>query len=402
MGEVKSVNIFANRNFRYLYGITVLSAVNSAIYTFIIPLVLYDLTKSSLAMSTMRLMEFLPNVLLGMIVGVVVDRVNRNVMIVYGCLVRFLLSIFLLYSISAEGSHVWQLYVIGFLLATVGYTIGNASNAIAPQLFDKSWMTEIQSKFSLVHTISSVVGPSIAGALLMWLTYDHFLWIYVVCMGIIWLFAIKVEKTETPIRPVKQSVWADMKEGIRELIGNKNLFMPTMTVLISNFATSLIIGVLTFYVIDVLGNTKEQLGLMYSISAIGGIVGAKIMKPLQKKFRRGQIYCALPLIDTFVLILFFFAQSWWLLGVLLAYRTCSSVMTNIIFLAIRQESTPNHLLGRVAGTSSMLAKLVVPAGLLVGGLWAEGLPIPYIFFVSSIVVFITFVLLKRSRFAEIV
>lgn len=76
-------------------------------------------------------------------------------------------------------------------------------------------------------------------------------------------------------------------------------------------------------------------------------------------------------------------------------------MTNIIFLAIRQESTPNHLLGRVAGTSSMLAKLVVPAGLFVGGLWAEVLPIPYIFFISSIVVFITFVLLKRSHFGEI-
>jgi len=395
------MNIFANRNFRFLYGITVLSAVNSAIYTFIIPLVLYDLTKSSLAMSTMRLMEFLPNVLLGMLVGVFVDRVNRNVMIVYGGFVRFLLSIALLYSLSIEGVQVWVLYVIGFLLATTGYTVGNASNAIAPQLFDKSWMTEIQSKFSLVNTISSVVGPSIAGSLLIWLTYSHFLWIYVVCMGFIWLFASRIEKTETPIRPVKQSIWADMKEGIHELIGNKNLFMPTMTVLISNFATSLIIGVLTFYVLDVLGNTKEQLGLMYSISAMGGIIGAKVMKPLQKKYRRGQIYSMLPLIDTFVLILFFFVQSWWLLGILLAYRTCSSVMTNIIFLAIRQESTPNHLLGRVAGTSSMLAKLVVPAGLLIGGIWAEVLPIPYIFLISAGVVFITFLLLKRSHFGEI-
>lgn len=308
-GEVRSVNIFANRNFQYLYGITVLSAVNSAIYTFIIPLVLYDLTKSALAMSTMRLVEFLPNVLLGMIIGVIVDRVNRNVMIVYGGFIRFLLSIVLLYSLSVEETHVWVLFVIGFLLATIGYTVGNASNAIAPQLFDKSWMTEIQSKFSLVHTISSVVGPSIAGTLLIWLNYNHFLWIYVVCMGIIWLFSSRVEKTETPFRPIKQSIWADMKEGIRELIGNKNLFMPTMTVLISNFATSLIIGVLTFYVIDVLGNTKEQLGLMYSISAIGGIVGAKIMKPLQKKFRRGQIYCVLPLIDTIVLILFFLPKA---------------------------------------------------------------------------------------------
>ncbi|HWL24689.1 MAG TPA: MFS transporter [Ureibacillus sp.] len=396
------MNIFASRNFRFLYGITVLSAVNSAIYIFIIPLVLYDLTKSSIAMSTMRLMEFLPNVFLGMLVGVIVDRMNRNIMIIYGGFVRFILSLFLLYSISAEGSHVWQLYLIGFLLATVGYTVGNASNAITPQLFDKSWMTEIQSKFSLVHTISSVIGPSIAGGLLIWLSYDHFIWIYVLCMGFSWLFAYRIDKTETPKRNMQQSIWADMKEGIRELVGNKNLFMPTLAILFSNFATSLIIGVMTFYVLDVLGNTKEQLGIMYSISAIGGIVGAKVMRPLQKKFRRGQIYCILPLIDIFVLIIFFFTQTWWLLGILLGYRTCSSIMTNIIFSAVRQEQTPNHLLGRVAGTSSMLAKLVVPAGLLAGGIWAEMLPIPYIFLVASLVVFITYVLLRRSPFSEII
>ncbi len=395
------MNLYANKTFRQLYSINILAAVSSTIYTFIIPLVLYDLTKSAVAMSTMRMMEFLPNVLLGMVVGVIVDRLNRNIMLIYGGFIRFILSVGLLLSISAEQTTVWHLYVLGFLLSTIGYTIGNASNAITPQLFDKSSMTDIQAKFSIIFTISSIVGPSIAGMLLVWFDYDAFLWLYVICMGISWLIACMIEKTETPVRPQQQSVWLDMKEGVRELVGNKQLFTPTITILISNFSSSLIIGVMTFYVIDILGNTNEQLGLMYTISAIGGIFGAKLMNPLRNRFRRGQIYCSLVLIEAFILVVFFFANSWWLLGILLAFRTCISVMTNIIYLAIRQETTPNHLLGRVAGTSSMLMKLVVPLGLMVGGLWAEAWPVPYIFFLSALAVLTNFFLLRRVKFSEI-
>lgn len=395
------MNLYANKTFRQLYSIKVLSAVSSTIYTFIIPLVLYDLTKSAVAMSMMRMVEFLPNVLLGMIVGVIVDRLNRNIMLIYGGLIQFVLSVCLLFSITAEQTAVWHLYVLGFLLSMIGYTIGNASNAITPQLFEKSLMTDIQAKFSLVFTISSIIGPSIAGMLLVWFDYDAFLWLYVICMGLSWMIACMIKKTDTPVHPQQQSIWADMKEGIRELAGNKQLFTPTITILISNFASSLIIGVMTFYVLDILGNTKEQLGLMYTIAAIGGIFGAKIMKPLRSKFRRGQIYCSLVLMEAVILIVFFFAYSWWLLGILLAFRTCISVITNIIYLAIRQETTPNHLLGRVAGTSSMLMKLVVPLGLMIGGFWAEAWPVPYIFFISALAVLLNYFLLQRAKFSEI-
>ncbi len=395
------MNLYANKNFQNLFSITVLSAISSTIFTFIIPLMLYDLTKSALAMSTMRVMEFLPNVLLGMLAGVIVDRFNRNLMLTYGGLIKFILAILLWFSITANEPALWQLYILGFLLSTVSYTVGNASNAITPQLFDKSSMTEIQSKFSLIYTLSAIVGPSLIGALLVWLSYDHFLAIYVICMGLCWGLSHRIERTATPDHPVKQSIIADMKEGVRELIGNKQVFAPTITILVTNFGTSLCIGVLAFYVLDVLGNSKEQLGFMYTISAVGGILGAKLISPLRKKFRRGQIYAAFPLIDVAVLVLFYFAHSWILLGILLAFRTCLVTMSNIIFLAIRQESTPNHLLGRVAGTSSMLMKLALPVGLLIGGIWAETLPIPWIFLLAAVAMLSNFFILKRAKFSEV-
>ncbi|WPK11773.1 MFS transporter [Lysinibacillus louembei] len=392
------MNLYRNRNFLILYIGTIASTVSYQLYHFILPLFIYDLTKSALAMSTMRIMDFLPNVLLGMLAGVLVDRINRNKMLKYAGFVKVMLATMLTVVILLDAVQLWHMYVLGFFIATVSYTFGNAQHAIVPQLFDKALMTEIQEKLSFVSTLLSILGPSLVGMLLIFIAYDYLFIVYAGALIIIWLSVFFLDETVTPERLNKQSIWADMKEGFIELFGNKTLFYPTMSILFANLATSFILGVLAFYVVDVLGQTKEQLGFMYSIAAIGGLIGAKLLQPLRKKWTRGKIFTVIYLMDSVALLFFFFATTWWQLSILLAARTCTSVMINIIYFAIRQESTPNHLLGRVAGTSSMLMKLALPAGLFIGGLWAEMLPIPYIFLLSACIVLVIFIVLTKQRF----
>lgn len=399
---MKTINLYKNKNFILLYFGTIISTFANQIYTFILPLFIYDLSKSAFAMSTMRMMDFLPNVLFGMLAGAIVDRVNRRWMLKYAGFVKALLSTILVIMIMFDLAELWHLYILGFLLSTVSYTVGNAQHAIIPQLFPKQMMTDIQAKFSLVNTLVSIIGPSLAGMLLLWFAYDSLFIIYTICLFIIWGSFYFLDSTPTPERVNKQSLSADMKEGMIELFGNKQLLHPTMAILFINFATSLIIGVLVFYTIDILGETTEQLGLMYSIAAFGGIIGARVIKHLRVKWNRGKIFIGMLAIDFIVLGLFFFATTWWQLGILLAVRTCTSVIINIIYLAIRQESTPNHLLGRVAGTSSMFMKLVLPLGLFTAGIWAEILPIHYLFLISASIVAIIFMTLIRGNFKEVI
>lgn len=392
------MNLYRSRNFLILYIGTIASTISYQLYHFILPLFIYDLTKSALAMSTMRLMDFLPNVLLGMLAGVLVDRINRNKVLKYAGFVKVILATILTVVILLDAVQLWHMYVLGFFMATVSYTFGNAQHAIVPQLFDKALMTEIQAKLSFVSTLLSILGPSFVGMLLIFIAYDYLFIVYAGALIIIWLSVFFLDETATPERLNQQSIWGDMKEGFVELVGNKILFYPTISILFANLATSFILGVLVFYVVDVLGQTKEQLGFMYSIAAIGGLIGAKLLQPLRKKWTRGKIFTVIYLMDSVTLLFFIFATTWWQLSILLAARTCTSVMINIIYFAIRQESTPNHLLGRVAGTSSMLMKLALPAGLFIGGLWAEMLPIPYIFLLSACIVLVIFIVLIKQRF----
>lgn len=244
-----------------------------------------------------------------------------------------------------------------------------------------------------------MIGPGLADPLLAIFSYTSTLTIYLFCLLILY---ICVHFLELPNKVKKKEQDAttrkDMKEGIDEFFRNKTLLTPTITVLFMNFASSLVIGVLIFFVIDQLGVTSTQVGLMFTISAIGGLLGASLISSIRKRFGRGVIYTFSLLIKVIGMGCLIFAPTWWAIGIALAIRTFSTTISNVVYFTIRQKLTPNHILGRVAGTSSMLMKLTLPFGLFIAGLWAEYLPIRILFVISMLIFLCLFIRLFIIHF----
>src|SRR5215207_3739504 len=78
MRGVNSESIWQNRNFVILFSTGVLITLGGRVYELALPLIIYELTHSSIAMGTMRAVEFLPNLLFAMAVGVFVDRADKK------------------------------------------------------------------------------------------------------------------------------------------------------------------------------------------------------------------------------------------------------------------------------------------------------------------------------------
>lgn len=399
----EQASLWRNRNFLLIWGGNAISHFGLQMYTLAIPLLIYQLTQSALAMSTMRAIEFFPNIIIGMIAGVLVDRFNRKRMLQWTSLIQVMAMAFIVILLFTNTIMVWHLYVFGFVLSCAGYTFGNANHSTIPQIVSREQLTSANAKLTFVSTLISIIGPGIAGALLVLFSFTSTLAIYTCCLLI--LFACMCFM-QIPINPQNteqsKSFGKEMKEGIDELIRNKILLTPTITVLFINFASSLVIGVLVFYVTDQLGATEDQIGLMFSISAIGGLLGASVVSWVRKKWGRGNIYTFCLVFDIVSMFSLIIAPSWWTIGIALGIRTFSLTISNIVYFTIRQEFTPNHLLGRVAGTSSMLMKLTLPLGLTISGLWAEWLPIPILFAISGTIILILFVRLYFHPFRKLV
>ncbi len=360
------------------------------------------MSQSALAMSTMRAIEFFPNIFLGMIAGVFVDRFNRKRMMQWTSFIQVIAMVLILLLLTTNHIQLWHLFLLGFILSSAGYTFGNAHHSVIPQLVTKEQLTSANAKLSFVSTLIRTVGPGIAGSLILLFSYTSTLAIYSICLLILFMCMHFLQMpVESEQKQESNSIWRDMKEGIDELLDNKTLLTPTITVLFVNFASSLVIGVLIFYVADQLKATEDQIGWMFSISAIGGLLGALVISKIRKLLGRGVIFTYCLLIDVVAMAWLMMAPSWWVIGLALAVRTFSTTVSNIVYHTIRQEFTPNHLLGRVAGTSSMFMKLTLPLGLFIAGLWAEWLPIPILFGISTIIFFTLFIRLLLHPFRKV-
>lgn len=395
--------LWKNKNFLLLWGGSTISSFGSQMYTIAIPLLIYQMSQSALAMSTMRAIEFFPNIILGMIAGVLVDRFNRKRMMQWTSFIQVIAMVGILLLLITNQIQLWHLFLLGFILSSVGYTFGNAHHSVIPQLVTKEQLTSANAKLSFVDTFIRTVGPGLAGTFIVLFSYTSTLLIYTMCLFILF---VCVHFIDMPVRTEKKqqstSIWTDMKEGINELILNKTLLTPTITILFINLASSLVIGVLVFYVAEHLHATEEQVGWMFSISAVGGLVGALVVSSIRKRLGRGNIFTFCLFIDVFAMASLIIAPSWWVIGISLGIRTFSTVISNVVYSTIRQEFTPNHLLGRVAGTSSMLMKLTLPFGLFLAGLWAEWLPIPILFTISACIFLTLFLRLLFHPFRQVV
>ncbi|GAA0350789.1 MFS transporter [Bacillus horti] len=401
--EVLEKSLWQNKNFLFLWTGSILSNFGFQIYLITLPLLIYDLTQSALAMSTMRAIDFFPNIIIGMIAGVLVDRYHRKWILSITVILRILCLSGIVYLLYVDQIELWHLYLLGFVLSASGYTFGNAHHSVLPQLVTKQQLTAANAKLSFVDTLISMTGPGIAGVLIALYSFEVNFSLYLVCLA---LLLICVQFTRIPAtvkqeKKVNSSIWKEMKEGIDSLLSNKILLTPTIAVLFNNFSASLVTGVLIFYAADILDTTKQQIGFMFSMGAVGGLVGSICIPFLRRKFGRGKLYVSCIFLEAISYLILVFSIHWWMLSLSLFIRVFAITMSNVVYFTIRQEFTPNHLLGRVAGTSSMLMKLAVPLGLFISGLWAEFLPIPLLFIMSTLLTLILFAILRKHTFASV-
>lgn len=169
-------NLWKNRNFLLLWGGTIISGFGLQIYTIAIPLLIYDMTQSALAMSMMRAVDFLPNIFIGIIAGVLVDRFNRKRMMRWTSLAQIIPLGFIVFLLYAQTLVLWHLYLFGFVLSSAGYTFGNAQHSVIPQIVSKNQLTDANAKIQFVYTLISMDLVLLDHYYCIWITLRHYLY----------------------------------------------------------------------------------------------------------------------------------------------------------------------------------------------------------------------------------
>lgn len=158
------VKVLGISSFRNLWLSQLISQVFLNLLFFSLMIRVYELTRNNSAVSLMVLMVTLPNILLGAVAGVLVDRGDRKIVMFLAHFLRIFAVLGFLISPETLG---W-LYFLAFIISIITQFFFPAEAATIPELIsDKKLLLTANSLFTVTFFATVVLGNVLAGPFLV-------------------------------------------------------------------------------------------------------------------------------------------------------------------------------------------------------------------------------------------
>jgi len=393
MTAISATSIWKNRNFVILIFTGFLLSFGSRVYELALPLIIYELTQSSVAMGSMRALQFLPILLFGLFIGVFVDRGDKKRWMLWSVALQMLLLFSLFVYSQLQTPSYLVFYAGGFCLMMFSYGYINARISSVKWALPTSMMTSANAKFTFIQTLMQVMGPAISGAILFLSSLYYGLLITAVLFLCALLVLPRLELHETPRAERPRQFWKELHAGWQELRQNRPLWALTWFVSFFNATAISFELMVIFYVKDELLWSTARVGIVLSCAGVGGLVGSVFAERLRTAFGLGTCLALSLVVLALTYSLAGLSSASWAVGVTMFSCGFMTSLQNICIWAYRHETTAAPLMGRVGGMTASIFKIGVPLALFGSGVLADMAGARAVFVVCGVVqvgVFIAF------------
>lgn len=353
------------------------------------PLIAVTLTRSPGEISMLQVVFWLPWLLLGVVAGVVVDRVDRRRLRMAGMVARALLLVGLAWVAFADALTM-PLLIAG--TAAYGLTtvfVDLAGSAMVPQVAPRARLSAANGRVMAAETVmNNFVGGPLAGAILVLGSG----WVFGVgaalCVVFVLVLVGGLRGSYRPEQPESHAPLADIREGLRFLISHPVIRPIVLGASFMNMASTAYFSVFVLWVVgedSAVGMRAEAFGILLASLAIGAVLGSVSAEALTRRFPEipvmftaWGIQCLLLLVPVVIPIVPAIAAALFAMGYL-------NMVGNVIGQTIRQRLVPVGMLGRVGGAGATLAYGLMPIGALIGGAVGELWGLPTVFVGAAIV-----------------
>jgi len=359
-------SIWRNRPFQILFSSALFVAFSAQIYNLALPLLVYELTQSPEMMGWMRAVEFLPNLLLASFIGVIVDRVDKKRWSQAMLLGQLAIVICSYLAVEWLNEPLWVLFPAAFLMMAFNYGYHNARMTMMKRVLAPETQNTAVARMSSLSSVMETVGPVLSGALmLMSAIHNVFLAVALLLLLSYWqLERLALTPTETS-KP--QSLMAALTEGWQVLRAQHNMWNITLAVMVINTTGAIFWIQAIFYSKSVLDFSSLEVSYLIAASGIGGLIGSFSADRLRSKFGLGTVLIGSIVLESVGFVFPLVVQNVW--GMIAAFLWISAIglYSSICIWSYRQEAFEEQYLGRVAGITGSLFKLLMPFGLAASG-----------------------------------
>jgi MFS family permease len=311
---------------------------------------MYELTHDAFSLGLVGLAQFLPMVLLTLVVGHFADRYDRRYIVFLCQIVEAGMALLLLLGSLTDSLGQSHILIMAAVLGACRAFEGPSSSALLPQLVPKEFLQQAISWNTSVGQLSQILGPSMGG-LLYWAGSSF---VYTVASlalltaGILTFF-IRSNPIVRKSEPVSlRSLFSGIMFVYRQPVILGTISLDLFAVLLGG-ATAL----LPIFAQDILHTGPWGLGLMRTAPAIGALLMSIVLVYYPLKKAVGYMLFAALAVFGLATMLFAVSTNLFISLVALFLIGASDVISVIIRSSLVQLQTPDEMLGRVNAVNSL-------------------------------------------------
>ncbi len=319
----------------------------------------YQLTGSALKMAVIGLLQTVPPLVLGPIVGVYLDRLPKKGTMIGVDLIRTVLVALIPILYGLDVLALEGLYCLVFMNAIVSMVFGPALASSVPLIVERSQLTSANAWLQGTANVGVLVGPLISGIGIATIGAQNVLYLDAATFLIsaLCLMPITVREPEWTAKAVaaRGSFFHELSVGFRFVFKrDRTMLALMMTATLYSLGVSAFVFMLPVFAERSLAVGPVELGWLWSGLGVGMLVtsvwmASKVQHDVYSRFR--MVACAMAVGGLAVCALSTMQTPGLAIALIVVIGACTAVFMPIVW-GILQEVTPEPLLGRVFTTFS--------------------------------------------------
>jgi MFS family permease len=335
-----------------------------------LPLLAATITRDPAQIAAVTAMIWLPWLILGLSAGAVVDRVERPKLIRNIQLGRLVVDAALAVLVIADQASMPIVYVAAFLIGGGEVLVDNALQSLVPRVVARDDLERANSALIAAETAGNeLVGPPVGALLFAVVPAAPFL-VDAASYGYSASAAHRLSdhlRSEPRPRVPLRRIAREVVDGLRWLRGHSYLRAITVWGGVFNIGSTASFSLLVLFALEILDTGDIGYGVLLSVVAVGGLVGAAVASPLARRVGRGQTILLGAAGSGMIVSMVGLTDSTYGAAALLFASSGLGAMVNVVGRALRQAMVPDQMLGRVTGSNRVIVYGAMPLGAALGG-----------------------------------
>lgn len=349
---------------------------------------LTETTESALVITFATLCGYLPQALLGLFTGTIVDKYNRKNIVMISDFSTAMAAL-----IFAFSSYFFKIPLAAIFILLAIRSVGSAFqspalNAITPTIVPKEELPRCSGIMQSFESISLLLSPAFAA--IFFSVWDigtiAYLDVFGAAIAILILFFLKIPNTSSATVEENKNAFKNMKDAFKIIVKQPGLLSVLIISSLYAFIYFPIGSMYPLMTLNYFQGSIQDSSVVEIVFSAGSLIGSFILGFIGNKLNQEKtislsigiygigLLCS-GLLSPSALFIFILLSA--LMGFTLPFFYG---MQNTIF----QSRVPNEYLGRVLSLLYSISLFATPIGLLLGGGLSEAMGVQNAFFIGGI------------------